>query len=402
MCQDEKKMTKCKNRLLKRTFREKFLDSRTIFDKHFRKAERRFKKAEMMELETLCTTDQKKFYDQLRKLGPKRKRKGIPGEVIDSNGNVVFDDKSILDKWKNDFKTLYRGDDDSIDREFNEMMKHFKNQVEGEMLDPLYENSSEMNREISLVEVRNVAMRAKNGKATGGDQIPYEILKYDNVMYTLCKLYQLCFDSGKVPSEWNSAIIFPIPKSKLADARVPLNYRGVSLLSTISKLYTSILNERLREHCENDILTDEQNGFRKNRSCVDHIYVLTSIIKNKINKGKPVFACFIDFKKAFDLVNRDLMLVSLYENGIQGNIYFAIKSLYQRTKARVQVNDKLTDWFATYSGVRQGDSMSPTLFSIFLNSLSKDLGQFNSGISVFNRSISHLLYADDLVLLAEN
>ncbi len=100
---------------------------------------------------------------------------------------------------------------------------------------------------LTLEEVQKVVMKAKIGKATGKDQIPYEILKFDNIIHTLWKLYQLCFDSGKVPSECNSAIIVLLPKSNSLDARVQTNYRGVSLLSTISKPYTGVLNERLRD-----------------------------------------------------------------------------------------------------------------------------------------------------------
>ena len=137
------------------------------------------------------------------------------------------------------------------------------------------------------------------------------------------------------------AILVPLLNSKSLDARVPTNYRGVSLLPTISKLYTGVLYERLREHGE-EILTDEQNGFRKGRSCTDHIYTLTSIITNNINEKKPVFTAFIDFKKAFDFVNRDLLLASLSENGVCGKMYFAVKSLYKCTNACVKVNRNLT------------------------------------------------------------
>ncbi len=165
----------------------------------------------------------------------------------------------------------------------------------------------------------------KNGKATGQDQIPYKVLKCNNVIYALWKLYQLCFDAGKVPSDWNMAIIISFPKSKLLDARIPANCRGVSLFSTMSKINTGVLNARLREHSE-DILTDEQKGFREGRSCVDHIYSLSAIVTNTLNDKQSIFATFIDFKKALDFVNRDFLLFSLIENGM-GNV-FAIKSIY--------------------------------------------------------------------------
>ncbi len=79
----------------------------------------------------------------------------------------------------------------------------------------------------------------------------------------------------------------PLPKSKLLDSRIPVNYRGVSLLSTISKIYTRVLNARIRGHTE-DILTDEQNGFRKGRSCVDHTYGLSATVTNAVNDKQSI------------------------------------------------------------------------------------------------------------------
>ena len=112
------------------------------------------------------------------------------------------------------------------------------------------------------------------------------------------------------PSTWSEAIIVPILKTKTSDPRVPLNYRGISLLSCISNLFGELLNRRLCNYLEhNQLIVDEQNGFRKNRSCMDHIFVLHSIVKNRLNFGNDTFAAFIlDLKKAFDSVQRDLLL----------------------------------------------------------------------------------------------
>ena len=86
---------------------------------------------------------------------------------------------------------------------------------------------------------------------------------------------------------------------------VPLNYRGISLLSCIGKIYTSILNHRLNDYLENNkLIVEEQNRFRKHRSCDDHIFTLATIINNRNLIGKNTFCAFIDMSKAFDRVNR--------------------------------------------------------------------------------------------------
>ena len=81
------------------------------------------------------------------------------------------------------------------------------------------------------------------------------------------------------------------------DPRIPLNYRGISLLSTVYKVYSNILNYRLIRYLEmKQCLVDEQNGFRKHRASVDHIHSVSTIIRARIATGKPTFSCFVDFQ----------------------------------------------------------------------------------------------------------
>ena len=107
------------------------------------------------------------------------------------------------------------------------------------------------------------------------------MLKFPSAFAVIHQLFQIVFDTSIIPSTWRKAVIFPLQKDPTSDKRVPLHYRGVSLLSCFSKLYSSFLNTRLSKYLEeNDLLADEQNGYRKSRSCEDHIFTLNSILKN--------------------------------------------------------------------------------------------------------------------------
>lgn len=119
-------------------------------------------------------------------------------------------------------------------------------------------------------EVKNAIDKLKVKKATGFDNLSNELLKQPVMFSLIYNLLFTCFKQGLVPSEWQKSIIKPIPKCPNADPRVPMNYRGISLLSCVCKLYSSILNERLVFYLETcNLLAEEQNGFRRKRACID-------------------------------------------------------------------------------------------------------------------------------------
>ena len=396
---------KCKGNKKEKTFRrESFLNSRKIFDKELRKAERSYNKGLLNEIETICTENPRAFWDHIKKLGP-RKAHQIPMEVYQGS-NLVADTDTVLNTWRNDFSNLYNKPQ-NMNAEFNdtfyEDILQQKHLWEVEMNQSTYVSNALLNRDISFDEVEKMTQRLKNNKACGFDSIPNEVLKRQPVHLFLFNFYKLLFNYGLTPSIWLKSIITPIPKSSTKDPYIPLNYRGISLLSCVCKGYSNILNQRAMTYCEElNIFADEQNGFRHDRSCTDHIFTLTSIVQNRMAESLPTFACFIDMQKAFDWIDRDLLFFKLLQNNIDGKFYNSIKSLYSNPVARVKLNSYYTDWFDTTSGVKQGDSLSPTLFCIFINDLIKDVNDQNLGIKMGNACVSLLAFADDIVLIAEN
>ena len=205
------------------------------------------------------------------------------------------------------------------------------------------------------------------------------------------------------PLDWDLSDIKPIPK-KDKDPRDPLQNRCITIMSCIAKLYSKILNTRIQKYLEsNKILVDEQNGFRACRSCIDHLYVLCTVLRNRKLSGQETFLCYIDYKKAFDSVERHLLLFKLSQVGINGNMYRAISSMYSNPRSRVILNEHETRYFDCPMGVKQGDCLSPTLFAIFINDLATEIKNSNIGI-ILNESltVNILLYADDIVLMAKN
>ena len=174
----------------------------------------------------------------------------------------------------------------------------------------------ELDNPITEQEVRQAIKNLKPWKASGLDNICAEFLKYAEnfVVPFLTKLFNKLYDTSYFPLDWCKSVIIPLFK-KGEDSN-PDNYRGISLLSIVSKVFTAILNKRLYAWAENEEkISKEQAGFRKGYSTIDHIFTLITMVKSKLDsrRGGKVYVAFIDYKKAFDTVDRD----KLYEKHLK-------------------------------------------------------------------------------------
>ena len=173
-------------------------------------------------------------------------------------------------------------------------------------------------------------------------------------------------------------------------------------MSDLGKLVTRILNNRLNLWAESYeiLIKEEQAGFRSNRSTVDNLFVLHSIINSALQNGNKLFCAFLDFRKAFDNLNRDCLWFKLLEYGLRGNIF---NVMYCEVKTRVQYGGEGSNTFNSFLGVRQGESLSPLLFSMYVNDTREMLHENGSEeITVDDLKLCLLLYADDSVLIAES
>ena len=183
-----------------------------------------------------------------------------------------------MNRWETNFGSLLKPPEMSTDeRAFSESIKLSNSTFEQSMS---FGPDTYLNREIDRTEVSKIVQKSKNNKAPGIDSLTYEVLKNEPSINALTALFNKCLSSGMVPNQWVRGIIKPIPKSASSDPRVPLNYRGISLLSVVSKLYTALLSDRVSGYLESsNLLANEQNGFRSDRSCLDHIFTLNDILR---------------------------------------------------------------------------------------------------------------------------
>lgn len=172
----------------------------------------------------------------------------------------------------------------------------------------------------------------------------------------------------------------------------------------MAKLFTSILNNRLLDWSKtNDVITDAQFGFKPNCGTRDAIFALHSIVTNTLCKRKRLYCAFIDFKKAFDSIDRSKLWLKLSKVGIQGKLLNVIKALYNDVKSCVVVNGHLSDYFCNNVGLMQGEVLSPILFNLYVNDF--EMNFLKSGCiphELLSLNLFLLMYADDMVLFSES
>ena len=261
----------------------------------------------------------------------------------------------------------------------------------------------------TLLELQTVLKSLSNNKAPGLDNIP-TILWKDPIFHDL--LLQLCnttFLTHAPPSAWLKGGIIPVPKK--GDLTSASNYRGITLIPIAAKIYNKLLLNRLVPAID-PLLRSNQNGFRRGRSTISQILSIRRIIEEMRKYNRDLVMLFVDFRKAFDSIDRDVMFEILPLYGIPLPIISAIKALYTNTSATIITPDGETNLFEIVAGVLQGDTLAPFLFILVLDyvlRLSLDSMQ-EKGIEIQPRRsrrypaehLTDLDFADDLALFSQS
>ena len=253
---------------------------------------------------------------------------------------------------------------------------------------------------ITINECIQAINNIKCKKAPGDDKILNEMIIHacDILAPILCSVFNSLITDCSTIECWQRSIISPIFKK--GDVNTCSNYRPITLMSLLSKLYTSILNNRLTEYTVNlKIIPEEQAAFRKNYSTTDHIFTLYTLICKQFSQNRKLYVAFIDYRRCFDNINRQALFTVLERYGIVGHFLDVLKSLYTNVSAVVKINNNtFTSEFESPIGLKQGCILSPLLFSIFISVVTKCINEKGvHGLQLIpNYNIlHHLFYADD-------
>ena len=194
------------------------------------------------------------------------------------------------------------------------------------------------------------------------------------------------------------------PIFKKESTKDPDNYRGLAIGSTFAKLFSFIMLKRLVEFIDiKKLISPQQIGFMKGKGTSDHIFLIQTIVEKVVNKNKKkLYAVFIDFKKAYDTVNRELLMKKLKNLGINGVFMRNIEAMYQNTEYCLKLKNGHTPAIKSNLGLKQGCPLSPMLFNLYIDDIKDIFDDKCDPITVQNMKLNHFLYADDLVILSSS
>jgi endonuclease/exonuclease/phosphatase family metal-dependent hydrolase len=354
-----------------------YKEKRRIANKMCRKKKRENMKLKMEEIEKYKNASEiRKFYNAVKVMnrGYQPRMEGCRAR----DGTAVYSEMEGLKVWTEHFSELLNKEEDSV---------YNQEGIEEEMIE-------EPTRE----EICNEMAKLKNNKAPGEDGIAAEMIKKagEGLEERIVRLVKQVWSEESMPSAWNVGVICPIfKKGDRMDCR---NYRGVTLLSVVYKIFSGVLRARLSKYAER-MIGEYQSGFREGRGTIDQVFTIRQIMEKFYEHDIDLHFLFIDFQQAFDSVKRAKMYQVLEEFGVPRKIIRLVKMTMDGTRARVKITGRMGESFTFNTGVKQGDSLSAVLFIITLHRVFKEMGDRRT---IFNGLKQILAYADDVAVVARN
>jgi hypothetical protein len=315
----------------------------------------------------------------------------ISETIRDSSGTILADRSSQTKRWKEHFEALLNHDDPPTPNVLLQPPVTIKS--------PVYEIDCSPP---TVTEILGIIKRLQNNKAPGEDGITSEILKAcsSTIPNWLCDIFNTAWTNEEIPQDWREAILLPFFKK--GDNTQCSNYRGISLMAVVGKIFAILLLNRFQSYRDRRTRCN-QAGFRQGRGCIDHIFSLRRILEHRGRYQQPTITCFVDFAAAFDSLHRSSLWSILEADGLPPKLVNLIKAYYAGTGSRVLIRGEQSERFETRTGVRQGCPLSPILFNFAIDWVLKTALSDSIGVQISpQHNITDLDYADDIVIFAES
>ena len=360
--------------LFDRDKHQRFLNARRVYKRTCRNSEKLYRSNLKKKLIDVGMNNPKLFWKIVTEMNNWGKKSTDPADKIPAQD------------WENHYKKLLNDSGPNVDIA-TPAMKTFDPTLDGI---------------VTKIELQNALKLIKPLKAAGPDRILGEYLKVFGQMYEpiLLKLIQTIFANHVYPDSWRINFLKSIYKK--GPDKDTNNYRGLAIGSTFGKLFSNILLNRLMKHITGKgLISPNQIGFMKGHGTSDHIFLLQTIVEKVVKKqNKKLYAVFIDFKKAYDTVDRHILIKRLADLGINGIFLQNIAVMYNKIEYIVKLGTGNSNGISSNLGLKQGCPLSPMLFNLYIDDIGEIFDETCNPVEIQNTYLNHFLYADDLVLLS--
>lgn len=237
--------------------------------------------------------------------------------------------------------------------------------------------------EVTESEVGDVVLSYKSKRFHTNEIQPFLLCKVlDVICPVLCRLFNTCIRTGIYPDEFKIARVIPIYKA--GDKFNVANYRPISTISIFSKIFEKLIHSRLQSFVTiENIITPHQFGFRRDSTTTLAILeVVSSILKTFHNKAHSI-NLFLDLKRAFETIDKDILLMKLEHYGVRGTFNHLFNSYLSNRKQYVQINNFKSSYQPITTGLMQGCILAPLLFNLYINDIVYICKYNNMGCTLF-------------------
>eukprot|EP00253_Pinus_taeda_P017813 PITA_17813 len=325
-----------------------------------------------------------------------RKARNTVSSIKDNEGNSYTSHDIIKKAATNHFKNLLT--EEKSEEDYSALLQHMPKDV-------TQETNNRLTREVEEEEVQKAIWSLHPDKAPGHDGFPISFYReyWQMIKKDLLKMIRWVLRKGKLGGFTNSTYLALIPKENRPSSFS--RFRPISLCNSAYKIITKILSSRLKPHLPS-LISENQGGFLPNRHITDSILLVQEAIHSSISRKEKVFVLKLDLANAFDRVRHSFLYAVLHKMGFDPFFINMIKACISNSWISPLINGRPCATFQSSRGLRQGCPLSPYLFILMAESLSKAL-DFNrrtgmiTGIQIEQgaKNINHSQFADDTLLM---